>query len=367
MKTRKIIHLITTIERGGAENQLLILVNEQIKQGFQVEVIYLKGNSDLKKDFEDLGIKVNNRVANRKFISQVLYLRNYFTENKSLVHVHLARSEVIAFLTLKKNSFIITRHNYEQFWPSMPKLFSSVLSRLVCSKAAGGIAISRALKEYLIHNLEVSKHFPLEVVYYGYNKKQEPKADADVKLLELYGLSLNDFKIGIISRLVPGKDYSTLFKALKLVLVKEDKIKLLIVGDGSQKQYLRDLVKKMGIENNVVWLGKIDFTSEFLSVLDLFVFTSRGEGFGLVLLEAMKALKPILATNNSAIPEVLGEKYEGLFRTGNHVELAEKMIKAIEIKDYSTELVKSYLPQIEIFNPQVMAARTIKMYEYYGF
>lgn len=367
MKTRKIIHLITTIERGGAENQLLILVNEQINQGFKVEIIYLKGNQELKKDFEDLGIKINNRVANRKFIKQVVYLRNYFTNNKSLVHAHLPRSEVMAFLTLKKNSYIITRHNYEQFWPGMPKLFSSVLSRLVCSKAAGGIAISKALKEYLIHNSEVSKYFPLEVVYYGYGKKQEPKADTDEKLLKLRSLSLNGFKIGIISRLVPGKDYPTLFKALKLVLVKNDKIKLLIVGDGTQKQYLRDLSKKMGIESNIVWLGKIDFTSEFLSALDLFVFTSRGEGFGLVLLEAMKALKPILATNNSAIPEVLGEKYEGLFKTGNHVELAGKIIKAIEVKDYSTELVKSYLPRLEIFNPQVMASKTIEIYEYYGF
>jgi glycosyltransferase involved in cell wall biosynthesis len=249
----------------------------------------------------------------------------------------------------------------------MPKLFSSVLSRLVLSKAAGGIAISRALKEYLIHNLEVSKHFPLEVVYYGYRKKQEPKVDAGVNLLKSCSLSVNTFKIGIIGRLVPGKDYPTLFKALKLALVQEDKIKLLIVGDGTQKQYLRDLSKKMRIENNVVWLGKIDYISEFLSALDLFVFTSKGEGFGLVLLEAMKALKPILATNNSAIPEVLGEEYEGLFGTGNHVELAGKIIKAIKIKDYSTELVKSYLPQIEIFNPQVMAARTIEMYEYYGF
>jgi len=367
MKIKKIFHLITTIERGGAENQLLILVNEQINKGFKVEIIYLKGNEDLKKDFEDLGVKVNNQIANRKFTRQVLYLRNYFTNNKSLVHAHLPRAEVMAFLTLKKNSFIITRHNYEQFWPSMPKLFSSVLSRLVCSKAAGGIAISRSLKEYLIHNLEVSKHFPLEVVYYGYSKKLDPKVDAEVEFLKSYDLALNVFKIGIISRLVPGKDYPTLFKALKLVLANDDKIKLLIVGDGYQKQYLSDLSKKMGIENNVIWLGKINFVSEFLLALDLFVFTSRGEGFGLVLLEAMKASRPILAANNSAIPEVLGEKYEGLFRTGNHVELAEKIIKAIKIRDYSTELVKSYLPQLEIFNPQVMAARTIEMYEYYGF
>jgi glycosyltransferase involved in cell wall biosynthesis len=367
MINKKIIHIITTIERGGAENQLLILAKEQIDQGFLVEVIYLKGKPDLKNDFESLGISVNDQIVDKKFISQIKFLKKYFTNNNCLVHTHLPRSEVLAFLTLSKNRYLITRHNYEAFWPSMPKLISSLLSRLVSSKAAGGIAISEALKKYLINNLEIAKNFPFEVVYYGFSTKPELSIHEHVCRLTINNLPIDSFKIGIISRLVPGKDYQTLFRAFNLVLKKHSDARLLVVGDGYQKNYLFDMSNKMGLANNIIWLGKIDYISDFLSVLDLFVFTSKGEGFGLVILEAMMASKPILASNNSAIPEILGKNYQGLFETGNHLELAEKIIKAIEYKDYSKELVNSYLLQIELFNPKAMADSIHQIYERYGF
>ena len=71
MNQKKIIHLITTIEFGGAEKQLLILARNQIKQGFKVEVFYLKGKPELKSKFEDAGVKVNSLLVDRPFIFQV--------------------------------------------------------------------------------------------------------------------------------------------------------------------------------------------------------------------------------------------------------------------------------------------------------
>jgi len=57
---KKILHIITTINRGGAENQLLVLAEQQIKEGYTVEIVYLKDLPALKEDFENLGVKVNN-------------------------------------------------------------------------------------------------------------------------------------------------------------------------------------------------------------------------------------------------------------------------------------------------------------------
>jgi glycosyltransferase involved in cell wall biosynthesis len=142
---------------------------------------------------------------------------------------------------------------------------------------------------------------------------------------------------------------------------------LLIVGDGNQKEELSALAKTLGINKKVFWLGKISDISKFLSELDLFVFTSKGEGFGLAILEAMLATKPILAANNSAIPEVLGINYPGLFETGNDEELASKISKVIENPSYSKELINSYKHQIDLFNPKEMAKLVKQTYELYGF
>lgn len=367
MITNKIIHLITTLERGGAEKQLLILVEEQVNQNLDIEVIYLKGKPDLKQEFEQLGVKVSDFVANKKFISQVIILKKYFRDYSGLVNTHLPRAEVIAFLTVNKKRYVISRHNHEQFWPSAPKLVSVLLSRIVVSRAAGGISISRTLKEYLIKNREISKKFPMRVIYYGFSRKSESDPDQTSHKSRIFTQINDSFKIGIISRLVPGKDYPTLFKALQRALERYKKIDLYIVGDGNQREELFLLAKTLGIHRNVFWLGKIDGVSKFLSELDLFVFTSKGEGFGLVVLEAMLASKPILAANNSAIPEVLGKSYSGLFETGNYKELALKISKVIESSDYSKDLIESYQPQIELFNPNLMAKLVKQTYEMYGF
>ncbi len=367
MITNKIIHLITTLERGGAEKQLLILIEEQVTQEFDIEVIYLKGKPDLRQEFEQLGVKVNNFVANKKLISQVKILKRYFRDYSGLVHTHLPRAEVIAFLTVNKKRYVISRHNHEKFWPSAPKFVSSLLSRIATSRAAGGISISRTLMEYLIKNREISKKFAMQVIYYGFSRKSEFDPDQTSHKSQIFTRTNDSFRIGIISRLVPGKDYPTLFKALQRVLEKYKKIDLYIVGDGNQKEKLFLLAKNLGIHKNVFWLGKIDGVSKFLSELDLFVFTSKGEGFGLVVLEAMLASKPILAANNSAIPEVLGKSYSGLFETGNYNELASKISKVIESSEYSKVLVDSYKPQIELFNPNLMAELVKQTYEIYGF
>jgi glycosyltransferase involved in cell wall biosynthesis len=365
MINNKVIHIITTLERGGAEKQLLILAEEQVIQGLDVEVIYLKGSPDLVPEFEKLGVKVNKFIANKKFTCQVKILRKYFYLYSGVVHTHLPRAEAAAYLAVKKSKYLISRHNYEQYWPSAPKFVSALLSRIIASRAVGGIAISETLKEYLVCNREISTNFPMKVIYYGYSKKSQLESYHDGS--QKFNLQNDCLKIGIISRLVPGKDYPTLFKAIQTVIKKNDNILLLIVGDGYQKNHLLNLTKVLKIDSKVFWLGKISAISNFLSEIDLFVFTSKGEGFGLVLLEAMLASKPILAANNSAIPEVLGISYPGLFETGNSQELAAKITRAIESSDFTDQLIKSYQSQIELFNPTKMAKLIKQTYEMYGF
>ena len=74
MISNKVTHLITTIERGGAEKQLLTLASEQIQSGLKVEVIYLKGKSELKKDLEEYGVEVNKFLVGKSFLKQISLL-----------------------------------------------------------------------------------------------------------------------------------------------------------------------------------------------------------------------------------------------------------------------------------------------------
>ena len=186
MKSKKIIHLITTIERGGAEKQLLTLVREQIKSGLGVEVFYLKGTPELKQEFENCGANVNQTLLKKSFIQQVFTLRKHLNQDQTPVHAHLPKSELLASLSCSKGLFIFTRHNSEAFWPGAPKILSNLLSRFVAKRSVSGVCISDAVKDYVIQRGELSKKYDLKTIYYGYEKIEQLDTTA---LSEIKGMS----------------------------------------------------------------------------------------------------------------------------------------------------------------------------------
>jgi glycosyltransferase involved in cell wall biosynthesis len=177
----------------------------------------------------------------------------------------------------------------------------------------------------------------------------------------------SNYKIGTIGRLVPQKDYPTLLSAFSSVLKSMPNTDLYVVGEGHLQKDLIELSKSLGIKDQVHWIGKTEYIKEFLSKIDLFILPSKYEGFGLVLLEAMVAKKPVIAANNSAIPEVLGKIYEGLFSTGDVNALAQQIKTTFGDKNFSERLVQSYASQLILFDPNEMNRNIQKIYSNAGF
>ena len=111
----------------------------------------------------------------------------------------------------------------------------------------------------------------------------------------------------------------------------------------------------------VIWVGRTEHIREFLSKIDLFIFASKGEGFGLVLVEAMQVGLPIIAANNSAIPEVLGEDYLGLYPTYDSEKLAHRLVEfsTLEVQEESRMILSERLNH---FDPILMEKRINAIY-----
>lgn len=367
MISNNITHLITTIDRGGAEKQLLTLASEQVQSGLKVKVIYLKGEPELIKEFEESGVEVNNLLVGKSFLKQIFLLSKHLRKNPSPIHAHLPKSELLSAIVVTKKCFIFTRHNSEAFWPGGPRIISNLLSIFVCKRASQGIAISNAVKSYLIKRGEVPNGYTIDVVYYGFQKDSSTHSVGLNSIINLMNSQSSNFKIGTIGRLVPQKDYPTLLSAFSNVLKSFPETELYVVGEGYLQDNFIDLSKSLGINDKAHWLGKTDYIKEFLSKIDLFILPSKYEGFGLVLLEAMVAKKPIVAANNSAIPEVLGKSYEGLFSTGDVNALAQQIKTAITDNSFLERLVQSYSSQLNLFDPSKMNRNIKNVYSNAGF
>ena len=360
--TRKIIHVISTIERGGAEKQLLILVEEQVKSGMAVEVLYLKGNPELSRQIQDVGGVVNSEISNLNFVKQLILLKRFLRREQATIHAHLPKSELLVALSCSNSHFVITRHNAEQFWPKAPSFISRWISRLITSRAFAVIAISKAVSNFLYTQREVSPHCRVTVIHYGFPNMRELGSKKNLSVSLFRDSPKDELKIGTIGRLVAQKDYPTLLRGFQLALNLEPNMHLYIVGEGELRNELKILAQTLGVSGKVSWLGKIELIDEFLSKLDLFILSSIYEGFGMVILEAMSNHVPILASNISAIPEVLGFDYPGLFPSGDPTQLATLITQSLN-KDFRKNLISNYAEQMELFSPQKMTEKISSVYE----
>ena len=349
-RQKKVVtHVITTIKRGGAEKQLLWLVGEQIKNGWKVNIIFLKDEPELYQEFIHLGAKVNINFYGLNFINQIKLAKKVFWKHDGVIHSHLPRAELLTALSSSTNRNIITRHNAEKFFPAGPKFISKLLSRFSISRSENVIAISEAVANFLIFSGEARPSNKIKIVYYGYPKPQKNKISNKSTQKLLLGLTRENLLVGTISRLVPQKDLECLLMCFKIVNFKFPDSRLIIIGSGHLEKSLKELAVQINIAEHIIWVPNTDDVEFYLNAIDIFVLSSLYEGFGLVLLEAMYHRIPIVASNISAIPEVLGSTHLGLSRAGSPNSFAEK-IMMFKHQDISKKTVQYQLDRLNNFN-----------------
>jgi glycosyltransferase involved in cell wall biosynthesis len=356
-----IVHLITTINRGGAENQLSILVEQQVLQGNDVTVIFLKGNAALYERFVELGAKVESQFANKGIAFQLYAIRKFLKVFTGVLHAHLPRAELLASMVSAEKNFVVSRHNSEPFFPRAPAIFSRLLSRFVESRANVVICISESVANFLLMSREVRSVDKLQVLYYGFPNQINLSLPARHSVRIDLSVSEGTLLIGTISRLVEQKNIPCLMRSFREVKRIIPNSKLLIIGAGPLDLKLKLLASNLEISEDVLWVSHSDSVLDFLNAMDVFVLTSNYEGFGMVLLESLSARTPIVATNVSAIPEVLGSSYPFLARINDELNFADKILeinqsdRRVWFDDYASNRIK-------FFDPSTMAKKMIEIY-----
>lgn len=349
-----VLHIITTIERGGAEKQLLILCKEQVKKGLSVSVVFLKGIPELEDEFLKLEVSVF-KLRRTFFFSQIfefsLLIRNL---DVSLIHAHLPRAELVASLALFKLPLIVSRHNAEPFYPNRNSLLSLLLSNLCVFRAKKVIAISKSVEKYLTSTLEVLQTSKIEVVHYGYSFRQT----SELQVSHLRSMN-NQIRVLSIGRLVPQKDFPTLLEGLYKCRQLGCSFSAKLVGEGPLKENLLQLSEGFGLLEEVEFLPKTKDVDALYNWADVFVLASSYEGFGLVILEAIDHGVPIISSNNDAAKEILGNEYAGLFEIGNAESLASLIF---ESNDLRPKLIRALESRKSSFSATRMSSDLFRVY-----
>ena len=316
----KILHIITTINRGGAENHLFVLIKGLVSLGFDVSVAYLKGDGYWSKFYNDIGVKVH--PLNLDYYGQLkplTNLSNLLKNNKfDIIHAHLPPAEFYAYFAILISrvnaNFIISKHNDEPFYKYY---FTNYLAKILAKKSTKVVAISHAVKNYFVA-LNVAPKEKIEVIHYGFDYSSIYLSAVSNRI------SLNGgevFTIGTVARLAEQKSLHILIRAYKkFISLSNLNSSLVIVGDGPLRADLINLTVKLGIKEKVKFLGYREDAALLISNFDIFALTSVYEGFGLVLLEAMSQRRAIVASRVSAIPEIVVDKVTGILIEPGHID-----------------------------------------------
>lgn len=297
----RVLHVITSLARGGAENHLLLLAAGQAAAGHAVAVAGLKEPSELAPDFRAAGVAAHAlRLA---FYGDPLPLQHLSALvadfRPDLIHAHLPPAELYARLALlgRRTRLVITRHNDERFAPIAAE---RALSRWCAGRAARVICISEAVRRWTTEERAGPRLASRQCAVIPYAIDPAPFQDA-APAPDLAG---RHPLVGTLARLVPQKGLEVLLEAFAAV---PPPARLVIAGDGPLRAALQRRADAPDLAGRVSFLGARADAPAVMAALDLFVLPSRWEGFGLVLLEAMAAGKPIVASRISAIPEVVEE------------------------------------------------------------
>jgi N-acetyl-alpha-D-glucosaminyl L-malate synthase BshA len=140
--------------------------------------------------------------------------------------------------------------------------------------------------------------------------------------------------------------------------------KLLLIGDGPERQRLEDLTRQKGMHNDVRFLGKQNAVEELLAVSDLFIMPSENESFGLAALEAMACELPVISSNSGGLPELNVHGVTGFTsNVGDVDDMAANAIKILSNEELLQTFRKNALSRAQEFDIQVIAPQYEAYYE----
>ncbi|MBM3436524.1 MAG: glycosyltransferase family 4 protein [Bacteroidetes bacterium] len=133
-----------------------------------------------------------------------------------------------------------------------------------------------------------------------------------------------------VANLVPYKDYFTIFKALEQLKNKGYQFYYLIIGEGPDRSAIENDIREKDLEKNVVLLGRRHDVKEILSISDVFIHSSRGEGCSNAIIEAMASALPVVATDTGGTNEIVQSDHGFLFDYGDHQTLVRCLTEIME-------------------------------------
>ena len=318
MATRKlkVLHIITNLPVGGAQDNTLITVDELDKERYEVTLMSAAEGDWLDRALKMKNVKlifINELVRPIHLIYDMLALFKIYRiirkEEYDIVHTHSSKPGFSGRIAAKLAGVPIIVHTvhgfpFNDFMNPLLKSFFITLEKALAKISNVLVTVSKLNMQKIVE-LKIADPARLVNIYSGiYFDKFERKTDIVSKKKEL-GLDPKMKVIGMVGRLSNQKSPQYFLDAIPAIAKAHPDTRFLLIGDGELRGDLEARIKELDIHDRTQILGFREDVPDLLQLMDIYVLSSCWEGLGRSLTEAMYLKKPVVATAVEGVPEIV--------------------------------------------------------------
>ncbi len=333
----KVFVTIPCLMLGGSEIAALQMVQALVSAGYDITVVcYYEYDAGMVSRYQKAGANVSlleeKRDGLRGMWKLLCRLVEEFHKNKpDIVHVQYFAPGMIPILAARLSGvyrIFATVHaagNNGYSWKN------KLLFRISAAMTHHFFCVAENTEQFWFGKINTKKHSTIHNgVDIDFYKNATP--------IEISGIKPEDLVIGIAGRVVKLKGHDCLFRAVKRLMPKYPNLKVLVVGDGIDRQYFEELAGELNITDHIVWAGRVEPEKlpGHYKLMDVLAMPSHWEGFGLTAAEAMAAGVPVVASDVPGLQEVVGNSGV-LFHVNDDIALAKGICRVLEERDTFSE------------------------------
>jgi glycosyltransferase involved in cell wall biosynthesis len=381
----KVLHIIDSEGFYGAEVMLVNLIKEQGKHGVEAVIASIGDKRSKEKTLEVEAHKRGIRVEKFRmrpgpnFMGAIKIIQYARSKQFDILHSHGYKGNILfGFMPkfIRRLPLISTLHG----WTHTGGFSRMTIYTWLDSQSFKFMDFRVLVNKGMLSNpkLKGSKKLRFHVINNGIPIAGLQTQKSESTLPNTHGAASTDLKgrktptffhegiiIGSIGRLSAEKGYPDLIEAISLLRKEGLDARLIVIGEGGQRQHLQETATKCGVSKYVLLPGYFRNARKFISRFDVFAISSLTEGLPITLLEAMQEKTPIVATHVGGIPEVLDNGKAGvLVEPGNPLLLAQAIEMILNNKEQTLKLSEYAYHRVSTkYSSEKMAFEYMKLYE----
>lgn len=344
----KILHVITSLEIGGAEHLLTDLLPLQASSENVSLLVYERVNNDFEKTLERANIQILCMNEHNYHNPRLIFRMRRIFRDYDLVHAHLFPTIYWASLAARGLNVKLIYTEHSTYNSRRKKWYFRSIERFMYSRYDKIISISQKTQDALVSWLgQQSNRFV--VINNGIDIMRYASVKVPVVPKSLI----------MVSRFASSKDQETVIRAMQYI---DKDATLRLVGDGENRHYCEALTTELGVSDRVKFLGARFDVPELVASSYIGIQSSNWEGFGLTAVEIMACGKPVLATNVDGLKQVVEGAGE-LFSRANFTELAAKVNYLLSDKVYYEAISERCRNRAKKYDISVMNTLYLQLYK----